>query len=237
MGLLDIFFGKDEQTTSIPDWIKQPIQNNINTATNIAGMGYMPYYGPDVAAFTPMQEAAMKNTNAAASAFGMAAPANPMAGMPKAQNFGGVRGYSSAPMFNQAVNALAKNNPTQYAQLQAILEGFRKQAQPMQGGAANPLDPANAKSLAEYLRLGGDPSKITPGMFGNTGDDRSYSGPPHSGGSGGITIGSDLFGGNSWGSGSSGGGYTSILDRIDGGGPGAGWSSWFSGGSNDSKKK
>lgn len=104
------------QTTSvqIPEYIEKAAQRNLNKAEAISQIGYTPYYGPDVAAFTPMQQAAMQNTVGAASAFGMAAPSDPMAGMPQAQNFGGVMGYSSAPIYEAAVDQLRARRPGQY---------------------------------------------------------------------------------------------------------------------------
>ena len=104
------------QTTSvqIPEYIERAAQRNLNKAEAISQIGYTPYYGPDVAAFTPMQQAAMQNTAGAASAFGMAAPSDPMAGMPQAQNFGGVMGYSSAPIYEAAVDQLRAQRPGQY---------------------------------------------------------------------------------------------------------------------------
>lgn len=129
MGLLDGLFGGDKKSTTIPDWMAGPAKSNIAAAQRIAGAGYMPYYGPDVAAFTPMQNAAFDGTNQAAAAFGM--PTAQGNGMPKPQTFaGGVQGYSSAPMYSQAVAALKKNNPKQYAALMAVLQGFTKAAQP-----------------------------------------------------------------------------------------------------------
>ena len=75
----------------------------------------MPYYGPDVAAFTPTQEAAFQNVAGQAGAFGLATPAEgAMAGMPAPQEFaGGIRGYSSAPLFEQAQADLAAKRPAQ----------------------------------------------------------------------------------------------------------------------------
>ncbi|HSG19686.1 MAG TPA: hypothetical protein VLA31_02860 [Burkholderiaceae bacterium] len=110
--------GKGGSTTSqvqIPAWLENAAQQNLARADRVAQIGYTPYFGPDVAAFTPMQEAAMNNTNQAALSFGMAAPTSAMAGIPAAQTFaGGVQGYSSAPLYQQSVEALRTNAPGQY---------------------------------------------------------------------------------------------------------------------------
>lgn len=126
-------FGKSKSTSTIPDWVRQPAEQNMANARAVAALGYVPYYGADVAAFTPMQEASFQNTADAMTAFGMAAPSNPMAGMPEAQTFaGGVRGYSSAPMYEAAVEALRTKNPAQYAAIMAVLGQLQAQAAPAQ---------------------------------------------------------------------------------------------------------
>lgn len=168
MGIFDFLFGSKKETTSIPDWVAKPAQQNIAQAQRVAGLGYVPYYGPDVAAFNPMQEAAFKNTNSALSAFGMAAPSNPMAGMPKAQTFaGGVQGYSSAPMYRQAVGELKDNNPNKYAMLMSVLDGFRQQASQAHGtqGATQALTPIQ---LLQQRVQGSDYSPIPPSKSNNS---------------------------------------------------------------------
>ena len=112
--------GSQTQQVKIPAWLESAAQSNLDRADALAQIGYTPYYGPDVAALSPMQVAAMQNTGGAASAFGMAAPVDAMAGMPQAQQFaGGVQGYSSAPMFEQSLGALQAARPGQFAALQA----------------------------------------------------------------------------------------------------------------------
>jgi hypothetical protein len=66
-----------------------------------------------------MQMAAMQGTNSAASAFGLPG-GDPMAGMPQPQQFaGGMQGYSSYPLYSQALSNLQAAAPGQYAALQA----------------------------------------------------------------------------------------------------------------------
>ena len=96
--------GGQSTKTEIPEWAESATKRNLARAEEVQKIGYMPYYGPDVAGFTPTQQAAMQNNLAAASAFGMAAPTDAMAGMPQAQDFGGgISGYSSGNLFDQAV--------------------------------------------------------------------------------------------------------------------------------------
>ena len=111
--------GRSTTSVEIPQWLESAARQNIARADQIAQIGYVPYYGPDVAAMTPMQLAAGGNINAAASAFGLGAPSSVTAGMPMAQNYGGMAAYSSAPIFEQSLAELQARRPGQFAALQA----------------------------------------------------------------------------------------------------------------------
>jgi len=113
--------GSQTSTVQIPGYIEDAAKANLARADEISKIGYTPYYGPDVAALTPMQEAAMQNTAAAASAFGLGAPTGQgVTGMPAATEYaGGIRGYSSAPLYEQSLEQLAANRPGQYNALMA----------------------------------------------------------------------------------------------------------------------
>lgn len=140
--------GKGGSTTSsveIPEYIERAAQENLNRAQAIAQMGYVPYYGPDVAAFTPMQEAAMQNVASAAGAFGLATPTGAsVTGMPAATEYaGGIRGYSSAPLFEQAQAELAARRPAQKSYIDSFF------IDPVTGTYG-----ANAPALVDYTQLG-----------------------------------------------------------------------------------
>ena len=102
---------------SVPEYIEAAAQRNLNRADRVSHLGYVPEYGPTVAAFTPMQQAAFQNTANTAGAFGMAGPTSQrdiMGGMaPPTTYASGVQGYSSAPMYEQMVAELARNRPGQ----------------------------------------------------------------------------------------------------------------------------
>lgn len=133
--------GSETQTSTIeiPEWLQQAAQSGLARGTQAAGIGYVPYRGPDVAALTPLQEAAMFNTSQASSAFGLGASPLPGAGMPTVQTFAdGTRGYSAFPLYEQAVNDLRMRDPAQYAKLMAPFSGegqFGITSMPMGGGA------------------------------------------------------------------------------------------------------
>lgn len=108
--------GSQTTQVEIPKYIEDASRANIAQGKEISQIGYTPYYGPDVAAFSPMQQAAMQSTADFGSAFGLMPQIDVMAGMPQAQTFaGGIQGYSSAPLYEQAVAELAARRPGQAA--------------------------------------------------------------------------------------------------------------------------
>lgn len=162
--------GSSSTSVKIPEWLQTAAQSNLARADEIAKIGYTPYYGADVAGLTPMQQAAMANTNSAAAAFGMAAPTDPMAGMPQPQTFaGGVQGYSSQPMYQQSIEALAANDPAQYRALTAMFTNPDTGAQPLSPfGSAAPTPAAptmggKGGGIASYLGGGGGGSGSSNG--------------------------------------------------------------------------
>ena len=114
--------GTTSGSTEIPAWLENAAIENINKARDVSQIGYVPYYGPDVAAFSPMQQQSMQSTGNAASAFGLAPQGfNAMAGLPQSQSFaGGVQGYSSAPLYEQSLDNLFANAPAQYRAMNSM---------------------------------------------------------------------------------------------------------------------
>ena len=110
--------GSQTQQVEIPGWISAPASRNLKRAEMAQKIPYMPYYGADVAAFTPTQEAAMQGQYDTAAAFGLAPRGGDvMAGMPQAKQYaGGFMGYSSAPQYEQALAELRTRNPEAVAQ-------------------------------------------------------------------------------------------------------------------------
>lgn len=133
-----LFSGSTETDVKIPEFLEQGFKEGLQRGRNVAELGYMPYMGPDVAAFTPAQTSAMQNTFDASRAFGMSAPTDAMAGMPQAQTFaGGIQGYSSYPTFQESLAKLRESRPGQMAAYDAMFinpqTGARPQM-PMGGG-------------------------------------------------------------------------------------------------------
>jgi hypothetical protein len=119
--------GSSTTSVEVPQYIEDAAKFNLRQAgalgqPGIAQIGYVPYYGADVAAFTPTQEAAFQNVAGQAGAFGLTTPAGgAMAGMPTPQEFaGGVRGYSSAPMYEQSLGEFARRRPAQFNLIESL---------------------------------------------------------------------------------------------------------------------
>ena len=114
--------GSTTTSVQVPEYIEEAAKRNLSRADTISRLGYVPYFGPDVAAFTPTQEAAFQNVAGQAGAFGLAAPADgAMAGMPAPQQFaGGIQGYSSAPLYEQALGELTARRPAQVNLMESL---------------------------------------------------------------------------------------------------------------------
>ena len=143
--------GTTSGSTEIPAWLENAAIENINKARDVSQIGYVPYYGPDVAAFSPMQQQSMQSTGNAASAFGLAPQGfDAMSGMPQAQTFaGGMQGYSSAPLYEQALDNLYAKAPAQY---NAIKDRF---IDPFTGAAPR-NGYANPAQASQMFSGGGD---------------------------------------------------------------------------------
>jgi len=109
--------GSTTSTVEVPEYIEEAARRNLAKAEGISQIGFTPYYGPDVAAFTPFQQAGFQQTADVAGAFGMATPTSQrdiMGGMgAPTQYANGVTGYSSAPLYEQSLAELERRRPAQ----------------------------------------------------------------------------------------------------------------------------
>jgi len=115
--------GSKTTETTIPDWIKDPAVRNLQRAEDVQRIEYMPYYGADVAAFNPMQNAAMNNNISTAQSFGLLDPNSTLtaeSGMPTPTDFDGFSGYSSQPMYESALAEMKAKQPDASAQYDAL---------------------------------------------------------------------------------------------------------------------
>jgi hypothetical protein len=112
--------GSTKQSTqqNIAAYLESAARDNLNQAKIAGQIGYVPYYGPEVAGLSPQQTQSMQNTFNAQQAFGMAPQgAQFSTGLPEVQQFaGGVSGYSSGGLFDQALEELRARQPDIAAQ-------------------------------------------------------------------------------------------------------------------------
>ena len=143
--------GKQTTGIEIPSWLEDPVKRNLARGEQAAGIGYMPYYGPDVAALNPSQLAAMSNANSAAGAFGLQAPTGAGTGLPPPQTFaGGVQGYSSGDLFDQAVQEFERRRPEQAERYNALFDPKAMINNPQQWNAVSSagFDPMSSGGMS-----------------------------------------------------------------------------------------
>jgi hypothetical protein len=132
--------GSTTSTVEVPEYIEQAARRNLAKAEGISQIGFTPYYGPDVAAFTPFQQAGFQQTADVAGAFGMATPTSQqdiMGGMgAPTQYANGVMGYSSAPLYEQSLAELERRRPAQKAYIDSFF------IDPVTGQAGSRVQPA-----------------------------------------------------------------------------------------------
>ena len=160
--------GSKSTEVKIPEWLEAAGQEALARSREVSRIPYAPYYGPDVAAMTPMQVAAMRGTNQMAEAFG-SPTADVTAGMPTAQDYGGMSAYSAGPMYDAALAELQRRQPGTY---NAIMAQF--------GSTATGAMPAGASAAAGTLAQTNRPNFGGGGDYGGYGSgvsDPSPSGP------------------------------------------------------------
>ena len=113
------------QKQELPAWLDKAAQDNLAQAKIAGQIGYMPYYGPEIAGLSPQQTQSMQNTFNAQQAFGMVPQgAEFSTGLPEAQQYaGGVSGYSSGGLFDQALAELRARQPDIAAQYDKFYSG------------------------------------------------------------------------------------------------------------------
>ena len=152
--------GSKTTETTIPNWIKDPAVRNLQRAEDVQRIEYMPYYGADVAAFNPMQNAAMNNNISTAQSFGLLDPNSTLtaeSGMPTPTDFDGFSGYSSQPMYESAVAEMKAKQPDASAQYDAL---FGAPAMAQLNASRNADARRNSGGITP--RGGTPPSNFTP---------------------------------------------------------------------------
>ena len=187
--------GRETTEVKIPEWLEAAAKENLARGQGVANIGYTPYYGPDVAAMTPLQIASNQGLSSAAGAFGLGGGGLSMGteGMPTPQTFaGGVQGYSSGGLYDQALAELEARRPGQYNAITGMFVDPITGAAPLSfGPSVQPMAPMAAAPLTYPTQGGGRDRDGMGGMSAGAG----------AAASGGM------------------GGYTGLRDMFDGGGP------------------
>lgn len=107
---------------------------NLNRAQAVQNFNPIPFMGPSVAAINPMQQAGMQSAMDAGAAFGLAAPTNVGAMLPKATDYGnGLKAYSAFPIFEQGMAQAREAYPDQMS----LFDRFQAATRTPVGGTAN----------------------------------------------------------------------------------------------------
>jgi len=156
------------QENKIPRYLEEAGQLAVEEAKKIKEMGYLPYFGPEVAAINPYEQAMAQNVGSMASAYGLAAPAAmDMSGVGTATS-GGVTGYTTAPAYFAALERLKETRPDQY-EFFANLGRF----DPITGAANPNYNPKPTNPLLAAAGLGSS-SEGFPGVGYASVDDSFY---------------------------------------------------------------
>ena len=163
--------GKGGSTTTevkVPEYFAKAAEQNLDYAGRAADVGYVPYSGPEIAAFSPAMTSAFDNTNDMAGAYGMKQMDYSNGyGVPAPTRFAdGSMGYSTMPQYNQMMAQFARERPAQ----KAAIDNFFINPLTGAGGISsyNPVPsgpPVAARTTNTY---GGRPDN--PYMYGS----RSY---------------------------------------------------------------
>ena len=133
------------QETRIPDWVRRPAERNLARAEEAGQIGYVPYYGPSVAGFSPMQQQGFANTGAMAQAFGLAPQGEMFQPTMQTQDFGnGLQAYSSGDLYDLALAEIQQRRPGQF---DAINNMFLDPLTGRPRQAAQPAQPEPAAGL------------------------------------------------------------------------------------------
>ena len=153
--------GSTSQETAIPEYITEAAKKNLQRAELVSNIGYTPYIGPDVAAFSPMQEAGFQSTENLANAFGMGSGMSQqdiMGGMGEPTQYAnGVRGYSSYPLYEEALEELAKQRAGQKQYIDSLFidpfTGAMSSNALLNQSTLNPQAVSEEQRVADFVQM------------------------------------------------------------------------------------
>ena len=155
------FGGSTSQKTAIPEYITEAAKKNLQRAELVSNIGYTPYIGPDVAAFSPMQEAGFQSTENLANAFGIGSGMSQqdiMGGMGEPTQYAnGVRGYSSYPLYEEALEELAKQRAGQKQYIDSLFidpfTGAMSSNALLNQSTLNPQAVSEEQKVADFVQM------------------------------------------------------------------------------------
>lgn len=131
--------GSETTETTLPSWLQDPVQRNLQRAEDLQRLPFMPYQGPEVAAFNDNQVSAFQNNIDAAKAFGFNTPVDATSGMPEASKYAdGSFGYDSNSLYDQALLDSQAYDPAAFNKYQSFFD--------TSVGATNSLPTGNPSS-------------------------------------------------------------------------------------------
>lgn len=154
-------------TMKLPKEVEDQAKANIRIANEVAGIGYTPYQGNTVAAFSPNQIAAMRNNAGSMNAFNMHGAGenlpddvNRFTGMTmNANNQGGIRGYSPMGQYNEAIQAIP-------AAQRGMINSFTMNPRTGQSPTNPTVPPIEYKYTPPTPKSGGKPVAKPPAGYG-----------------------------------------------------------------------
>lgn len=199
--------GSTTSKTEIPGFLKDAAVGLLDRALAQSRTGYMPYAGPVEPGLTNAHHAARGNMNDAAAAFGMRGVES---SLPAAQNYGGMWGFSSMPLYEQQMGWMEANRPGQLEHHQQFtVDPVTGQPRPGSMLEAQQVQPVpQSEPIPRYTLPRDDPRYNFYGGVVGGANPRQDPGP--AGGMAGSPMGGSPMGG----------GYTGLGDMFDGGGPG-----------------
>jgi len=127
--------------TKPPQWWTDAAKYAVGQGKKTAEIGYVPYIGPDIAAFNPQQLDAMQQSQNWSSAFNNPGGAVPQVAdsiMPPTDFGNGLKGYSSFPGYQQALGNLAEQYPGLYNYINSFFPHTNQPGAPGTGGGPGP---------------------------------------------------------------------------------------------------
>lgn len=206
--------GSDETKTKIPEYLQRASQDALRRGADVADMGYVPYMGPEVAAFQPQQLTAMSNNQSMAADLGL--DAGPGYTPPPTTDFGnGMVGYGSYDPFMALLDQFRAERPGQFDYINSMF------IDPVTGEPGS-----RSMQAVRAAQQQQQPTMVNGQMYGGGGDGQGVDiggGQPTGGGLGlsDMSIGgwnvSDLWDGGGFGASGgaySGGGLLSTVSNI-----------------------